>query len=126
MASVLARLLNLAKQRGDDYNQLLKRFALERLLRRAAGSSHADRFLLIGALLLSLWYGLPHRPTRDAHLLGFGSDDAETFIDTFRDIAAIEPDDDAADSLRPATARWTCRGTRTSRDHGPPRDLAPA
>ena len=33
-ASVLARLLNLAKERGEDYNLLLTRFALERLLYR--------------------------------------------------------------------------------------------
>jgi|GEM_PF-1955226 len=32
-ASILARLLTLAKQRGDDYSLLLNRFALERLLR---------------------------------------------------------------------------------------------
>jgi hypothetical protein len=89
-ASVLARLLNLAKQRGDDYNLLLNRFALERLLCRVAASDHADRFLLKGALLFSLWYDQPHRPTRDADLLGFGPDDAETLIATFRDIAAIE------------------------------------
>jgi Nucleotidyl transferase AbiEii toxin, Type IV TA system len=92
-ASVLARLLNLAKQRGDDYNLLLNRFALERLLCRVAASAHADRFLLKGALLFSLWYDQPHRPTRDADLLGFGPDDAETLIATFRDIAAIELDD---------------------------------
>ena len=33
-ASILARLLILAKQRGDDYSLLLNRFALERLLAR--------------------------------------------------------------------------------------------
>ena len=92
-ASVLARLLNLAKQRGDDYNLLLNRFALERLLCRVAASAHADRFLLKGALLFSLWYDEPHRPTRDADLLGYGRDDAGALIATFRDIAAIELDD---------------------------------
>jgi hypothetical protein len=92
-ASVLARLLNLAKQRGDDYNLLVNRFALERLLCRVASSAHADRFMLKGALLFSIWYDQPHRPTRDADLLGFGTDDAETLIATFRDIAAIELDD---------------------------------
>ena len=95
-ASVLARLLNLAKQRGDDYNLLLNRFALERLLCRVAASAHAHRFLLKGALLFSLWYDQPHRPTRDADLLGFGPDDADTLIATFRDIAAIELDDGIA------------------------------
>ena len=95
-ASILARLLDLARQRGDDYNLLLNRFALERLLCRVAASPHADRFLLKGALLFSLWYEQPHRPTRDADLLGFGPDDAETLIATFRDIAAIDMDDGIA------------------------------
>lgn len=95
-ASVLARLLNLAKQRGDDYNLRLNRFALERLLCRVAASDHADRFLLKGALLFSLWYDQPHRPTRDADLLGLGPDDAETLIATFRDIAGINLDDGIA------------------------------
>ena len=92
-ASVLARLLNLAKQRGDNYNLLLNRFALERLLCRLAASPHADRFLLKGALLFSLWYDEPHRPTRDADLLGFGPDDADSVVATFRDIADIELND---------------------------------
>ena len=107
-ASILARLLDLARQRGDDYNLLLNRFALERLLCRVAASPHADRFLLKGALLFSLWYDQPHRPTRDADLLGFGPDDAETLIATFRDIAAIDmidgiafdPQSVRADSMR--------------------------
>ncbi len=75
---------------------LLNRFALERLLCRVAASPHADRFLLKGALLFSLWYDQPHRPTRDADLLGFGPDDAGTLIATFSNIAAIEMDDGIA------------------------------
>ena len=35
-AAILARLLTLAKQRGDDYSLLLNRFALERLLARVS------------------------------------------------------------------------------------------
>lgn len=89
-ASVLARLLALARQRGDDYNLLLTRFAMERLLARVGISPHADRFLLKGALLFALWYDTPHRPTRDADLLGFGPDDAATLVTTFREIAAME------------------------------------
>jgi len=37
-ASVPARLLTLAKQQGDNYNLLLNRFALERLLARVSTS----------------------------------------------------------------------------------------
>lgn len=89
-ASILARLLTLAKQRGDDYNLLLNRFAMERLLARISASQHADQFLLKGALLFALWYDTPHRPTRDADLLGFGPDDEATLIATFRDITAMD------------------------------------
>jgi hypothetical protein len=95
-ASILARLLTLAKQRGDDYSLLLNRFALERLLLRVSTSAHANRFLLKGALLFTLWYDDPHRPTRDADLLGFGPDDEANLIATFRDIAAIDLGDGIA------------------------------
>ena len=92
-ASILARLLTLAKQRGDDYSLLLNRFALERLLLRVSTSPHANHFLLKGALLFALWYDDPHRPTRDADLLGFGPDDEANLIATFRDIAAMDMGD---------------------------------
>ena len=92
-ASVLARLLTLAKRSGENYNLLLNRFALERLLHRLSVSEHSKSFLLKGALLFSLWYDQPHRPTRDADLLGFGPDDAGQLVATFRDIAAIDLDD---------------------------------
>ena len=107
-ASILARLLTLAKQRGDDYNLLLNRFGMERLLARVSMSPHADRFLLKGALLFALWYDTPHRPTRDADLLGFGPEDEANLIATFRDIAAMDlgdgivfaPDSVKADAIR--------------------------
>lgn len=48
-ASVRARLLNVAKAQGVDFNQVLVRFALERILYRLSQSEHADHFLLKGA-----------------------------------------------------------------------------
>ncbi|WP_428422636.1 nucleotidyl transferase AbiEii/AbiGii toxin family protein [Methylibium sp.] len=92
-ASVRARLLNLAKAEGSDFNGVLVRFALERLLYRMSRSAHADNFLLKGALLFTLWYDMPHRPTRDVDLLGFGASDLASLEQTFREIAAIEVDD---------------------------------
>ena len=89
-ASILARLLTLAKQRGDDYSLLLNRFAMERLLARVSTSPYAEHFLLKGALLFALWYDAPHRPTRDADLLGFDPDDEANLIATFRNIAAMD------------------------------------
>ncbi|MEK8025481.1 nucleotidyl transferase AbiEii/AbiGii toxin family protein [Pseudaquabacterium rugosum] len=116
-ASILARLLTLAKQRGDDYNLLLSRFGMERLLARVSASPHADRFLLKGALLFALWYDTPHRPTRDADLLGFGPDDEASLVATFRDIAAMDLGDAivfASDSVKAEAIREdnTYGGTR--------------
>ncbi len=95
-ASVRARLLNVAKAQGVDFNQVLVRFALERLLYRLTQSQHADRFLLKGALLFTLWYDMPHRATRDADLLGFGASDLDSVAETFREIAAVAVDDGIA------------------------------
>jgi hypothetical protein len=72
---------------------VLVRFALERLLYRVGASPHADRFLLKGALLFTLWYDMPHRPTRDADLLCFGRSGLKAMRDAFREIAAVHVDD---------------------------------
>lgn len=95
-ASVRARLLNIAKAQSVDFNQVLVRFALERILYRLTQSQHADRFVLKGALLFTLWYDMPHRATRDADLLGFGASDLTSIAETFRDIAAVAVDDGIA------------------------------
>lgn len=102
-ASVRARLLNVAKAIGADFNLVLVRFALERLLFRLSTSAHADRFVLKGALLFTLWYDLPHRATRDADLLGFGPGDTASMAEVFRDIASLAGDDGIV--FDPATVR---------------------
>jgi len=52
--SVRQRLLNLSRETGQDYNRLLVRYALERLLYRLSRSDHADRFILKGAMLFAV------------------------------------------------------------------------
>lgn len=49
--------------------------------------------LLKGALLFTFWYDVGHRPTRDADLLGFGPDDLDTAIRTFRKICQVPAED---------------------------------
>ncbi|MGJ7544535.1 nucleotidyl transferase AbiEii/AbiGii toxin family protein [Variovorax sp. LT1R16] len=92
-ASIRARLLKVAKAQGVDFNQVLVRFALERMLYRLSQSAHADRFVLKGALLFTLWYDMPHRATRDADLLGFGPSDLASVAQTFREIAGVAVED---------------------------------
>ncbi len=73
--SVRQRLLNRSKETGQPNEYVLLRYALERILYRLGASRHAERFMLKGALLFSVWGQDEHRPTRDADLLGSGPSD---------------------------------------------------
>jgi hypothetical protein len=88
-ASVRARLLNIAKAEQSDFNSVLVRYALERFLYRLGKSAHADHFVLKGAMLFNLWYAMPHRPTRDVDLLGFGPSDLGSIAQAFREIVNV-------------------------------------
>lgn len=92
-ASVHARLLARTKERGEDFNLTLTRYAVERFLYRLSVSDLRDRFWLKGALLFDLWFDVPHRPTRDADLLGLGPQDAEALGDAMRTICDVQADD---------------------------------
>lgn len=69
-ASVRARLVRLAQDRRQDFDSVLLRYGLLRLLVRLTHSPHTDRFVLKEATLFSLWAPVPHRTTRDLDLLG--------------------------------------------------------
>lgn len=93
-ASVRARLLRLARERGEDFQLVLTRYANERLLFRLASSPHAGRFVLKGASLFTLWTGKPHRATRDLDLLGFGDSGVEHVREVFTVVLALDVSDD--------------------------------
>lgn len=88
--SIKDRLLNLSRSQGGDFQRLLERFAMGRLLWRLA---HAERtFVLKGAQLFSVWQQSPHRPTRDLDLLGFGSSSVEDLKMFFERVLASPAD----------------------------------
>lgn len=93
-ASVRARLLRLARERGEDFQLVLTRYANERLLFRLASSRHAQRFVLKGAALFTLWTGRPHRATRDLDLLGFGDRSVDHARETFAELLRLDVPDD--------------------------------
>lgn len=95
-ASIRQRLLDRARARGEDLQLLLDRYAVERLLYRLSISEARDEFLLKGALLFTLWFNAPHRPTRDADFLGYGPRDARALAETVRRICAMECEDGIA------------------------------
>lgn len=92
-ASVRAKLLNTARAEKRDFGLVLTRYALERLLYRLSISTHADHFLLKGALLFDLWFDVPHRPTRDIDLLGFGLAEFPYLVATFEDLCQLDVED---------------------------------
>jgi predicted nucleotidyltransferase component of viral defense system len=85
-ASIAQRLRNHASANKQDFNAVLTRYGLERLLFRLSQSRHAESFLLKGALLFLLWHNLPNRPTRDIDLLGFGPDDVDSVMAVFKEV----------------------------------------
>jgi predicted nucleotidyltransferase component of viral defense system len=95
-ASVRARLLNLAKQRGQPFDLLLTRYALERLLYRLSTTKYRERFVLKGAMLMATWFDTKFRPTRDLDFLGFGESEPDKVLGIFREICAIAKDDGVA------------------------------
>ena len=113
-ASIRARLLNLAKERGEDFNLTLNRYAIERYLYRLAQSSWHDKFLLKGALLFDLWFDEPHRPTRDADFLGFGSDDIKVLAAAVAEVCGIR----AADGIEFDVASITIEEIREDVHYG--------
>lgn len=107
-ASVRDRLLNKARAEKLDFNLLLTRYTLERMLYRLSISKQRDQFLLKGALLFDLWFDVPHRPTHDADFLGFGSAEIPHIEALFREVCQIEADDGIVfqpDSVKAAEIR---------------------
>jgi len=93
-ASIHRRLLNLARQRGDDFLIVLTHYAIERLLYRLSRSPHADRFLLKGAMLMAVWTSRPYRSTRDLDLAGRGNSSVEDIESILRDLRRLSVEAD--------------------------------
>ncbi|TWT42600.1 hypothetical protein KOR42_47090 [Thalassoglobus neptunius] len=98
-ASVRQKLLNLSRERKENFNQILTRYALERFLYRMSQSVHRDLFVLKGAMLFQIWTADVHRPTRDLDLLGAGTPDPERFREIFSEICRLDVSSDGMEYL---------------------------
>ncbi len=92
--SVRQRLLNLSRERGEDFQLTLIYYGLERLMYRLSRSSYRDRFVLKGAMLFSVWSETPHRATRDLDLLGRGDREVSSLVREFQEICRTPVEDD--------------------------------
>jgi hypothetical protein len=93
-ASIRQRLLNHAQANGDDYQRVLIRYAIERLLVRISRSGARDRYILKGAMLFVTWPEQVFRPTGDLDLLGEGDPSPEAITALFTEICQLDGGDD--------------------------------
>jgi len=93
-ASVRQHLLNKARETGCPFSELLQYFAMERFLYRLAKSTHADKFILKGALMFAAWQAPFARPTMDIDLLGITDNDVDAIVAVARDICVQEVEAD--------------------------------
>lgn len=93
-ASVKQRLLNRARERKEDFNLLLTKYGLERILYRIGQSKYKDLFVLKGALLFELWTEQRYRPTRDADFLSKGESRPERYQQIFEEICNLDVEED--------------------------------
>jgi len=91
--SVFQKILNHARTRGENFNLLLFRYGIERLLYRLSVSSYADKFVLKGASLFLVWKGQNYRVTRDADLLGLGAADEDRLAEMFKELCRASTHD---------------------------------
>ncbi len=94
VASVLARLRNVADEGGHSFNDVLQSYVVERFLARLAVSPEADTVVLKGALMLRVW-GVPRaRPTMDIDVLRRGAADRDTLAAIVRKCASMVDESD--------------------------------
>ncbi|MBE9249657.1 nucleotidyl transferase AbiEii/AbiGii toxin family protein [Dolichospermum sp. LEGE 00240] len=93
-ASIRSRLLNLSKERREDYNYLLILYLGERLLYRLSKSRYQQQFILKGATLFKVWNGEPHRATKDLDFLSSGNNEVEYIEKVFQEICLINCEED--------------------------------
>jgi hypothetical protein len=93
-ASIRQRLLNLARERKEDFGLLLMKYGLERVLYRISQSKYRESFVLKGALLFELWTQQRYRPTRDADFLARGENNPGRLGGVFQEICEVQVGDD--------------------------------
>jgi predicted nucleotidyltransferase component of viral defense system len=93
-ASIRQRLLNLSRQQGRPFQEVLQFYIMERFLYRLSQSKHADRFVLKGALMLQVWESPQARPTMDIDMLGRTDNDMEVLVAQLREVICTDLSDE--------------------------------
>ena len=97
-------MLNHAQEHGDEYQRVLTRYAIERLLFRLSQTDDGKRYVLKGAMLFVTWPEQVFRPTGDLDLLGQGRSDQPSIIGLFTRVCKVDLPADGM-GFDPATLR---------------------
>lgn len=104
-------LQNLARRSGRPTDELHQLYALEGFLDRLTRSTHADRFVLKGGVLLAAFDS--RRPTRDIDLSASAiANDANEVRDVVVQVLAVEVDDGLSFDARSTSAEQIRDGDR--------------
>lgn len=103
-ASVRQRLLNKARESGRPFGELVQYYAMERFLYRLSKSPHADKFVLKGALMLSVWNAPMSRPTMDIDMLSRADNSVEGIASVTKDVCQQDVEADGV-VFDPASVR---------------------
>lgn len=88
-ASVRARLQNKAKEAIRPFSELLQYYGMERFLYRFSRSKYADKFVLKGALMFTVWQVPERRTTLDIDFLARYDNQVATIEKVIKDVCDI-------------------------------------
>ena len=93
-ASVRAQLQNKAKETNRPFAEVLQYYGMERFLYRFSRSKYADKFILKGALMFTVWQVPERRTTLDIDLSARYDNQIATIEKVIRDVCkvAVTPD----------------------------------
>jgi predicted nucleotidyltransferase component of viral defense system len=91
-ASIRQRLLNKAKETNHPFQEILQYYAMERFLYRFSQSQYSEKFILKGALMLTVWDAPLTRPTMDIDMLGHTSNAIDKITTAVKDVCSQASD----------------------------------
>ena len=93
-ASIRDRLRNKAKETNCSFAEILQYYGIERFLYRFSHSKYADKFVLKGALLFTVWQIPERRTTLDIDFLARYDNQVASIEDVMKDVCniVVEPD----------------------------------
>lgn len=88
-SSVRARLQNKAKETNRPFSEILQYYGMERFLYRFSRSEYADKFILKGALMFTVWQIPERRTTLDIDFLANYDNQITTIEKVIKDVCKV-------------------------------------